>query len=766
MNNLLPHAPAISACPRRGGRVARLLAAGLSAALLASGVGAAGAVVSAAEEEVVLWQNTSQKPSDANGIQSEWIPLDDPAVPAKSALKTTFNDPTAYNSGQGAVYCMHGDITTDISGYLENAYLSFYIKAPKAGHVIKTQILSQDWTGVAHKEITIEKADTWQKVQIPIRDMEQNADFVSKSGAISVFWLKNERATQENALLAGSVVYLADIKIAVMQSVDIDEPPAPYGATPNAAQLEYHQESLAAFLHYGMNTFTNKQWGDGTEDPKDFAPETIDADGYVKALKDAGFKRLIITAKHHDGFCIWPSAYTTHDVESSSYDGDPLAEFSAACTKYDMDMGIYLSPWDRNASSYGYGPGGSPDDDKNGDYNAYYLNQLEEILSNPKYGNNGKFVEWWLDGAKGEGEEAQEYDFDAWEAMIRRYNPDCQIFGLWPDGGIHWIGNELGIAPDETWCAYSQYWSVPECDVPMTKKVGNWFYNEGDVPKSMEELANIYFSSIGHGATLLMNVPMDTAGKIPDDFADSLARFSQAIRQTFATDLARGEGVTAEASSVRGTGDTYAAANVLDGDPDTYWTMSDGKREGSLTVRFDSPQTFNVVSIEEYIPLGQRVSSFKVEYRSGDGDWQLFGEGATIGAKRLVRNHAVTATEIRISVLEARAVPLLSSVGVFKSAVAFSLDDDGVDVSALEATVGTVKDILDASEDYVDNKALADLNALYEQARSLLLSPDSQQSVGELDGKLKQAMEKLCLKATREALEERISAVAAIELEP
>ena len=332
-----------------------------------------------------------------------------------------------------------------------------------------------------------------------------------------------------------------------LENKNVVEPEA-WGAVPNEAQLQYHEEELAAFVHFGMNTFTDKEWGDGQEDPLSFNPTgdiATYADSYVEALKNAGFKRLIVTAKHHDGFCIWPSAYTEHDIENSPYKdgkGDVLAEISAACTKHNMDMGLYLSPWDVNAESYGYyDENGNSLLDESGnpingmtmdevkekdalDYNDYYVNQITEIVTNPIYGNNGRFVEWWMDGAKGEGGDAQEYDMDRILSTIKENEPGVLIFGGGTDGGIHWIGNEKGQASEETWAkvdsekgdGYSEadgftygipdgdHWSVPESDVSIT---AGWFYHDGDNPKSMSQLVLAVFMKMHcniHQLKLLM----------------------------------------------------------------------------------------------------------------------------------------------------------------------------------------------------------------------------------------------------------------------
>ena len=508
-----------------------------------------------------------------------------------------------------------------------------------------------------------------------------------KSSMMKSF-LKKLLAAAVVAAMAAQVVSVSAAAAADDLSV---KAPDPYGPLPNAMQLQYHQEELSAFCHFGMNTFTNKEWGDGTEKEEWFNPTGFHPEEWVKQLQDAGFKRLIITAKHHDGFCIWPSEYTEHDVANSPYKdgkGDILAEISKVCTDLNMDMGLYLSPWDANAPSYGYfDKDGNPLVGSNGqplngmtweqveeldvlDYNEYYINQIKEIANNPIYGNNGRFVEWWMDGAKGTGAAAQNYRMDDFLATIRECEPDVQIFGGGNSGGIHWIGNENGIAPDETWAQRGEYWSVPECDVSL---ISGWFWHPNYPAKSMEQMANIYFSSVGHGAPLLLNVPPNRDGRYDQAHANRIAEFGQAIEETFDEDLTQKEGVTATASAVRGNAAQFDASKTIDGKEDTYWTMDDGQLTGSVTVNLGKEQTFDVVSIEEYIELGQRISSFKVEYRSGNGEWKDFGSGKTISAKRLVRRSPVKADQVRVTITGSKAVPLLRTIGVYKAAKGFEV---------------------------------------------------------------------------------------------
>jgi len=485
--------------------------------------------------------------------------------------------------------------------------------------------------------------------------------------------------------------------------------PEPWGALPSLNQYQYQKEELAAFCHFGPNTFENVEWGEhyGDRAPSDIfrLENDFDADRMVKAMKDAGFKKLIITAKHHDGFCLWNSAETDYDVAAAGYkngEGDVLAEISAACTKYDLNMGLYLSPWDIHEPSYGYyDANGNPTSKENDvlDYNEFYNNQLEEILGSDKYGNDGHFVEVWMDGAKGSGANAQEYDFQLWFDTIQRnegkaggYEDDCMLFGAEAYTTVRWIGNELGLANEETWSksqvdyeantidsnrtgsngttvgiAEGNQWTVPEADARITS---GWFWGPGKkTPKSLKELSDMYFNSVGHNAVLLLNIPPNTEGTVDEDILNRMAEFGANIKNSFADNLAKDAEVTA--SEVRGNDVAFAPSNVLDGSDETYWTMEDGTTTGSLTLNLGEAKRFDMVTIEEAILLGQRVKSFEVDYQANGGEWKEFARGTTIGAKRICRTKPVLADKIRIRITGSYAVPLISEVGVYKATKAF-----------------------------------------------------------------------------------------------
>lgn len=486
--------------------------------------------------------------------------------------------------------------------------------------------------------------------------------------------------------------------------------PASDEVVPDANQYKYQKDELAAFCHFGPNTFNEIEWGEhyGNKAPNEIftLKDNFDADTLVSTLKNAGFKKIIVTAKHHDGFCIWPSAYTDYDAEAAGYKGDILEEISTACTNYNMDMGLYLSPWDIHEPSYGYyDANGKPTSKENDvkDYNEYYNNQLEEILGNPKYGNNGHFVEVWMDGAKGSGANAQDYEFTKWFDTIQKHqgkqadkDADCMLFGAQAYTTVRWIGNEDGVAFEDTWAKsnvnydnntidsngstpYSKgyengnKWTVPECDGRITS---GWFWGTNKcTPKTVAQLANMYFDSVGHNATMLLNVPPNNKGTVDQPILNRITEFGQNVEESFRTNLAKAEGTTIVASDVRGNDAAFKPGNVVDGNDATYWTTNDGTTSGSLTIKWNTAKKFDVVSFEEAIQKGQHINSYKVEYKaSDDAQWQTLKSGVTVGAKRLVRTAPVAATQVKITVGTTDGkVPMLSEVGVYKASEGFQL---------------------------------------------------------------------------------------------
>ena len=533
----------------------------------------------------------------------------------------------------------------------------------------------------------------------------------------------------------GVTVYAAENGVTDADCTDKDTAaPTPDDTVPDANQYKYQKDELAAFCHFGPNTFNELEWGfnqstqkklyEGRTPDEIFTLESdFDAETLVNTLKNAGFKKLIVTAKHHDGFCIWNSAHTEYDIASTSYkngEGDILAEISEACTAANMDMGLYLSPWDVAESTFG-SDGGSI----NNAYNEYYNNQLEEILSNPKYGNKGHFVEVWMDGANGYNNVPQTYNFEKWYATIQKYEgikagykADCMLFGAGTHTTVRWIGNENGFADDTTWAkstirdgqiynddsqrtgdykgdptdGYSNgyedgnHWTVPEADARITS---GWFWGtQKNTPRTLTNLAEMYFRSVGHNATLLLNVPPNNEGKVDKAIQDRVVEFGQNVQDTFKTNLAKADGTTITASNVRGNDIDFKPGNAVDDDDATYWTTDDGTTSGSLTIKWDSAKRFDVVSIEEAIQNGQHINSYKVEYKENDNaSWQPMERGVTVGSKRLIRTSPISATQVRITVRTSTGkVPQLSEVGVYKASKGFQLSGaapDGMDSTSV-----------------------------------------------------------------------------------
>lgn len=474
-----------------------------------------------------------------------------------------------------------------------------------------------------------------------------------------------------------------------LQNIVAQNAPAKFGPTPNERQMKYHREPLAGFIHFGMNTFTNKEWGDGTEVPASFNPTNgkANTDQWIRLFKEAGFKRVIVTLKHHDGFCLWPTKLTTHNISASPYlngNGDLAREISESCDKYGMDMGIYLSPWDIHEKSYG--------DVSAGDYNDFYAGQLTELLNgdygrlNPETGKR-EIVEIWLDGATGSGVEYQTYDFARYVNIVRTLQPNCLTWMSTaatknysgPEENFpldaFWVGNEAGYVNDPVWTklnvngnnvntytANGNYFCLPEADVSIRS---GWFYHDSSNSsvKSLSKLSEIYFSSVGMGIPLLLNVPPNKAGVFHANDSAALMSLGKAVKESFKTNILS-SGTTATASATRGNG--FEAANVLDTDYDSYWTMADGQTTGSITIDLGTTKEIDIIRVQEYIPLGQRISGWKVETEVF-GKWIEYGKGQTIGYQRMIKGQLMPVSKIRFTVTSSLAVPLINSIEAFRS---------------------------------------------------------------------------------------------------
>ena len=444
-------------------------------------------------------------------------------------------------------------------------------------------------------------------------------------------------------------------------------PPRPHLPIPTARQLAYQERELALFVHFGVNTYTNMEWGDGTEDPAIFNPKKFDARQWARVAKETGFKTIVLTAKHHDGFALWPSEYTDHSVEQSPWKdgrGDIVAELAQACREEGINMGLYLSPWDQHEPTYG----------NENAYNQYYIGQLRELMT--RY---GPLAEVWFDGAKGENAKNMEYDFEAFWATVRQYQPGAVMFSdAGPD--IRWIGNERGYAGETNWStmdrskvgigwhgigdylntgeAGTAHWIPGECNTSIRP---GWFWHPDEAPKSLETLMDVYFGSVGRNCVLLLNIPPNPDGLFSEEDVARLYEFKAARGAIFNLDLARGK--TAASEDVRGDDDTYAPANTLDHDPHTYWATDDGATAASMEIDLGAPATFDLIRIEEPISMGQRVAAYRVEAYLDDA-WKTVTRGTTVGYRKLDRIEAITAQHVRLVIEESLAAPLISEFGL------------------------------------------------------------------------------------------------------
>lgn len=457
-------------------------------------------------------------------------------------------------------------------------------------------------------------------------------------------------------------------------------PPAPAGAVPSARQLAWHELEFYGFIHFSINTFTDKEWGYGDEPEQLFNPAALDARQWARVARAAGMKGLIITAKHHDGFALWPSRFTEHSVKRSPWKnghGDVVRELADACREFGLKFGVYLSPWDRNHPEYGRPA-----------YLDYYRSQLRELLT-----QYGPTFEVWFDGANGgDGyyggaresrkiDGATYYDWKNTWQTVRDLQPGAVMFSdAGPD--IRWVGNERGVAFETSWNpidltglypGHPNYtavaagsrdgadWVPPEVDVSIRP---GWFYHpaEDDKVKSLDRLTQIYEQSVGRGANLLLNIPPDRRGLIPDADAARLREFGRRIGDTYRTDLAAK--ATARSAHVRGQSDRFAAARVNDGDSATYWATDDGVTTGFVELEWPAAIALDRVVMQEAVALGQRVEEWIVEAQI-DGGWREIAKGTTIGRKRIVRVEPITAQRIRVRITRALACPTLSTVSVF-----------------------------------------------------------------------------------------------------
>jgi alpha-L-fucosidase len=437
---------------------------------------------------------------------------------------------------------------------------------------------------------------------------------------------------------------------------------------------------IVGFAHFSVNTFTDREWGYGDEDERVFNPTDFDADQIARTFRDGGIKELVLTCKHHDGFCLWPSKFTEHSVKNSPWKngkGDVVKELARACRKHGPKFGVYLSPWDRNHKDYG-----------RPEYLTYYRNQLRELLT-----QYGPISEVWFDGANGgDGfyggarekrsiDNRTYYDWPHTWQIVRDLQPmACMFSDAGPD--IRWVGNERGVAGDPCWDtlnaedfapgrADSQrlnrgdrpgtQWVPAECDVSIRP---GWFYHasEDAQVKTPRQLVDLYFKSVGRGATLMLNLPPDRRGQIHETDARSVREFRRILDRLFAHDFARKARVTA--SNVRGGDPRFGPKNLLDGRRDTYWATDHSVTNPEVVLELGKAVSFNVVRLREYLPLGQRIEAFALDQWK-DGAWAEFARGTSIGNCRLVRTEPIATEKVRLRILKAPVCPALSEISLF-----------------------------------------------------------------------------------------------------
>ncbi|MDJ1486397.1 alpha-L-fucosidase [Cytophagaceae bacterium YF14B1] len=456
--------------------------------------------------------------------------------------------------------------------------------------------------------------------------------------------------------------------------------PQPIGPLPNENQLRWQKMEYYAFIHFSINTYTDMAWGFGNEDPRLFNPEKLDCRQWARICKQAGMKGIIFTAKHHSGFCLWPSQYTEYSVKNVPWQNgkaDIVHQLANACKEYGLKFGVYLSPWDRNHPDYG-----KPE------YITYFRNQLTELLT-----NYGEIFEVWFDGANGGdgyyggANETRKidartyYDWPATYKLVRKLQPKIVI---WNDGGdradLRWVGTEAGYVGETNWSLLPATGDVSEKMLRHGVEDGNawvpgevntsirpeWFYHprEDKKVKTLPELMDIYYHSIGRNATLLLNFPVMPNGLIHEKDEKAALDFAKAIKDAFAVNLT-GK-AQAKATNVRENNPAFDPSKAIDADPESFWATDEKTTQASLILRFSQPTAFNRLVVQEPIALGQRVKSFVVEALV-NGQWKEIAKETTIGYKRILRFPTLQATQLRLTIADAKACPLISNLEVYKA---------------------------------------------------------------------------------------------------
>jgi alpha-L-fucosidase len=484
--------------------------------------------------------------------------------------------------------------------------------------------------------------------------------------------------TMNRAILFGSIALISFVNFSCTQI----KSPEHYGPVPSENQMRWHEMEYYAFIHFSLNTYTDQSWGYGDEDVKLFNPEKADCRQWARICKEAGMKGIILTVKHHCGFCLWPSKYTEYSVKNAPWKngkGDMVSEMADACKEYGLKLGIYLSPWDRNHPDYG-----KPE------YITYFRNQLTELLT-----NYGEIFEVWFDGANGgDGyygganetrtiDRTTYYDWKNTYALIRKLQPDIVI---WNDGGdrgdLRWVGTEEGYVGETNWSLLNDTGDVPWNMLHFGLETGNtwvpaevntsirpeWFYHPNEDPKvkTVPQLMDLYYNSVGRNGSLLLNFPIMPNGLIHPTDEQMALEFNKAVKESFAVNLA--EKAKAEASNVRGNVKRFGANMAIDNNKDTYWATDEDITKASLIIDLDKPTLFNRFLVQEHIRLGQRVKAFTVEALV-DEKWKEVAKATTIGYKRILRFPSVNASKIRFTIIDSKSCPVISNIGVYNAPV-------------------------------------------------------------------------------------------------
>ena len=449
-------------------------------------------------------------------------------------------------------------------------------------------------------------------------------------------------------------------------------PPAPYGALPTKTQLRWHERPYYSLIHFGPNTFTNVEWGHGKEDPNVFDPSQLDCRQWARTIKDAGMTGVILVAKHHDGFCMWPTKTSKHSVQYTKWGGgkrDVIREMSDAAKEFGLDFAVYLSPWDQNHPLYGTGD----------QYNEIYREQVRELAT-----SYGPFFMFWVDGANGEGPNGKKqiYDWPSFFGTILKHQPEAVIFSdIGP--GARWVGNESGVAGETNWCTLdtaklgpgnsvaskinqsgqqgAPSWIPAEADTPLRP---GWFYHaeQDDKVRSLDNLIGTWFNSVGRNSSLNLGIAPDRRGLMHENDAAALKEFREWRDAAFGTDLLKG--AWAKSNDARGGHPDYAASNLIDDDAATCFATDDGKTTATIEFRLGDEKDVNCIQIREEVALGQRVESFEVDAWL-NGEWKRVAAGTTIGAQRLLRFERVSTSRVRVRILDSLACPVLKQASAY-----------------------------------------------------------------------------------------------------